>query len=79
MIRNIKQIKTSAVGMGCWAMGGPWLAHDGKTPHGWGEIDDRESVRTIRAAVDAGVILFDTEDVYGAGHSEYVLGRTRKG
>ena len=65
-------IEVSAVGMGCWAIGGP--AYRGETPVGWGDVDDAESVRAIRAAVDAGITLFDTADVYGAGHSERVLG-----
>lgn len=65
-------IEVSAIGMGCWAIGG--LAFRGETPIGWGEVDDAESARAIRAALDAGVSLFDTADVYGAGHSERVLG-----
>lgn len=61
------------VGMGCWAIGGPWT-FDGAAA-GWGEVDDEVSVRAVRAAVEAGVTLFDTADVYGCGHSERVLGR----
>lgn len=58
--------------MGCWAIGGP--VHAGNAQAGWGDVDDRESERAIRAALDAGVTFFDTADVYGAGHSERVLG-----
>lgn len=65
-------IEVSAIGMGCWAIGGP--AYRGDTPVGWGKIDDTESSRAIKAAIDAGITLFDTADVYGAGHSERVLG-----
>ena len=65
-------IEVSAVGMGCWAIGGP--TYRGETPVGWGDVDDAESARAIRAAIDAGITLFDTADVYGAGHSERVLG-----
>lgn len=64
---------TSALGMGTWALGGPWT-FDGR-PAGWGEVDDEVSVRAVHASVDAGVRLFDTADCYGAGHSERVLGR----
>jgi aryl-alcohol dehydrogenase-like predicted oxidoreductase len=60
------------LGMGCWPIGGPWT-FDGEAA-GWGEVDDAESVRAVRAAVDAGIRLFDTADVYGCGHSEEVLG-----
>jgi aryl-alcohol dehydrogenase-like predicted oxidoreductase len=67
----------SAVGLGCWAIGGPFWA-DGK-PIGWGEVDDEESVRAIHRALDLGATFFDTSDVYGAGHSERVLGRALAG
>lgn len=66
-------IEVSALGMGCWAIGGPFWS--GKTPQGWGEVDDEESIRAIRKALDMGVNLFDTANVYGAGHSERVLAR----
>ncbi len=66
-------IEVSALGMGCWAIGGPFWS--GETPLGWGEVDDEESIRAIHAALDLGVDFFDTANVYGAGHSERVLGR----
>ena len=65
-------ITISALGMGCWAIGGRFLAGD--TPLGWGAVDDAESTRAIHRALDLGVTFFDTADVYGAGHSERVLG-----
>jgi aryl-alcohol dehydrogenase-like predicted oxidoreductase len=61
------------MGLGCWAIGGP-LWQDGR-PLGWGRVDDAESIRAIRRAVELGVTFFDTADLYGAGHSEEVLGR----
>jgi aryl-alcohol dehydrogenase-like predicted oxidoreductase len=70
-------IEVSALGMGCWAIGGPFWS--GKTPLGWGEVDDEESVRAIRAALELGVTLFDTANVYGAGRSERVLARALAG
>jgi aryl-alcohol dehydrogenase-like predicted oxidoreductase len=70
-------IEVSALGLGCWAIGGPaW--RDGNAV-GWGNVDDQESIRAIHRAIDAGVIFFDTADVYGAGHSERVLGRAIAG
>ena len=48
-------------------------------PAGWGEVDDDESIRAIRQALELGVTLFDTADVYGCGHSERVLGRALAG
>ncbi|MFC3500560.1 aldo/keto reductase [Micromonospora krabiensis] len=71
-------IEVSAIGMGCWAIGGP-LWGDGGQPFGWGEVDDDESVRAIHAALDSGVTLFDTASNYGAGHSERILGRALAG
>lgn len=70
-------IEVSPMGMGCWAVGGPFWR--GETPVGWGVVDDDESVRAIHAALDRGITLFDTANVYGAGHSEYVLARALEG
>lgn len=66
-----------ALGLGCWAIGGPWTA--GGQPAGWGQVDDAESTRAIHAAVDAGIRFFDTAQAYGAGHSETVLGAALRG
>ncbi|WP_410811086.1 aldo/keto reductase [Micromonospora sp. 067-2] len=71
-------IEVSAIGMGCWAIGGP-LWGEGGQPFGWGEVDDDESIRTIHRALDLGVTLFDTASNYGAGHSERILGRALAG
>jgi aryl-alcohol dehydrogenase-like predicted oxidoreductase len=65
------------MGLGCWAIGGPFWRGD--TPVGWGEVDDDESIRAIHRALDLGVTFFDTADVYGTGHSERVLARALKG
>ncbi len=70
-------IEVSALGMGCWAIGGPFSS-DGKAV-GWGEVDDAESTRAIHAALEQGVNFFDTANVYGAGHSERVLGKALAG
>jgi aryl-alcohol dehydrogenase-like predicted oxidoreductase len=66
-------IEVSALGIGCWAIGG--LFWNGETLLGWGDVDDEESIRAIHAALDLGVNLFDTANMYGAGHSERVLAR----
>jgi aryl-alcohol dehydrogenase-like predicted oxidoreductase len=70
-------IEVSDIGFGCWAIGGP-VTMDGK-PDGWGAVDDDESVAAVRRALEIGVTFFDTADVYGAGHSEQVLGRALAG
>ena len=53
----------SALGLGCMGM----------SPGIYGAADDRESVATIRAALDAGVTLIDTGDFYGMGHNEMLI------
>ena len=76
------KLEVSALGMGCWAIGGPWTwAQPGREPYpaGWGNTDDDESIRAIHCALDRGVNFFDTAANYGAGHSEVVLGRALKG
>lgn len=75
-------LEVSAMGLGCWAMGGPWdwLEPDGSLePVGWGKVDDAESIRAIHYALDAGINFFDTAANYGCGHSERVLGRAIAG
>lgn len=58
-------LEVSRIGFGCWAIGG----------HGYGNVNDSESVRAVRRALDCGINFFDTADVYGFGHSEEVLGK----
>ena len=70
-------IEVSAVGMGCWAIGGPWQSAGAQV--GWGVVDDAESTRAIHAALDLGANFFDTAAGYGAGHSERILGAALRG
>ncbi|HEX7075558.1 MAG TPA: aldo/keto reductase [Hyphomicrobiaceae bacterium] len=58
----------SALGLGCMGM----------TPI-YDPPDPEEAVRTIHAAIDAGVILIDTADAYGGGRNEELVGRTVAG
>jgi aryl-alcohol dehydrogenase-like predicted oxidoreductase len=66
-------IKVGEVGFGAWAIGGP--AELGGLAVGWGEVDDRDSIRALEAAFDEGINFYDTSDVYGMGHSEELLAR----
>lgn len=70
-------LQVSAMGLGCWAIGGPWKWLDGQG--GWGDIDDNESIRAIQHALDSGINFFDTAANYGTGHSERILGRALAG
>ena len=66
-------IDVSAVGMGCWTIGGAvWM--NGKSA-GWHSVNDEESIRAIHQALELGVDFFDTADQYGAGYSERMLAR----
>jgi aryl-alcohol dehydrogenase-like predicted oxidoreductase len=77
--RNLgrSNLEVSIIGMGCWAIGGPWTIHGRQA--GWGEVDDNESIRAIHCALDLGIDFFDTAANYGCGHSEQVLGGALKG
>src|SRR6266481_15523 len=55
---------SSRIALGTWAMGG-WM---------WGGTDDKESIRTIHAALDQGINLIDTAPIYGYGRSEEIVG-----
>lgn len=62
---GLTDLEVSRIGFGCWAIGG----------HGYGKVDDNESIKTIENALDSGINFFDTADVYGFGHSEEILGK----
>jgi len=61
-------LQISTIGLGSWAIGG-WM---------WGRQDDAASEAAIHAAVDHGVNWIDTAPIYGAGHSETIVGRALK-
>ncbi len=63
----------SVIGLGAWAIGGAGWKFS------WGSQDDRDSVATIRRALELGVNWIDTAPVYGTGHSEEVVGEAIKG
>jgi aryl-alcohol dehydrogenase-like predicted oxidoreductase len=53
----------SVIGLGCWQLGGDW-----------GEVPEADAREVVHAALDAGVRLLDTADVYGDGRSERLIG-----
>jgi aryl-alcohol dehydrogenase-like predicted oxidoreductase len=71
-------IEVSALGLGCYAVGGQFRIENGQQ-WGWTGVDDQESIRAIHAALDMGVNLLDTAQAYGCGHSETVIGKAIKG
>jgi aryl-alcohol dehydrogenase-like predicted oxidoreductase len=58
----------SAIGLGCMPMSGSY-----------GAADEEAGIATIRRALDLGVTLLDTADIYGNGHNEQLVGRAIKG
>ncbi len=70
-------IEVSALGLGCWAIGGTWNFLG--SPAGWGKIDENEALQAIEHALDSGVTFFDTAANYGCGQSERILGKAFKG
>lgn len=64
-------LEFTTVGLGAWAMGGPWL-------YGWGPQDDNDSIKTILKALDEGINWIDTAPIYGHGRSEKVVGQALK-
>jgi aryl-alcohol dehydrogenase-like predicted oxidoreductase len=45
----------------------------------YGPVDEHDSIATIRRAVDLGVTLLDSSDMYGSGHNELLVGRAIRG
>ena len=67
--RRLGELEVSAQGLGCMGMS-----------HAYGtDRDDSESVATINRALDLGVTLLDTANVYGAGVNEQLVGSAIKG
>ncbi|MCV9947658.1 aldo/keto reductase [Rhizobium sp. BT-175] len=59
-------LNISTISLGTWPFGGSW-----------GRVDEDQAMRILHRAIDLGVNLFDTADVYGDGRSERLLGQLR--
>lgn len=57
-------LRLSRIGFGCWTISRLW----------WGEDhDDARAVRTLHAALDAGIDWVDTAPLYGHGHADALV------
>jgi len=56
--------EVSVVGLGTWQLGADW-----------GDVSESSALAVLAAAVDTGVTILDTADVYGDGRSEQLIGR----
>ena len=64
-------LQVSRIGLGAMTMAGTYTSE--------GALDDSESIRTIRRALDLGVTHIDTAEIYGPFHSEEVVGQALRG
>jgi aryl-alcohol dehydrogenase-like predicted oxidoreductase len=61
---KLRDLEVSAIGLGCMGMS-----------EYYGATDWDRSIATIHHALERGVTLLDTADIYGAGHNEVLVGR----
>ncbi len=66
--RILGQLTVSAMGLGCMGMS-----------EFYGQADDAQSIEVIHAALDRGVTMLDTADMYGIGHNEELVGKAVRG
>lgn len=57
----------STVSFGAWAIGADW-----------GQVAKEDAIAALHTALDEGINLFDTADVYGDGRSEKLLAQLKK-
>ena len=71
-MKHIKlgDLDVARIGLGAMGMTGTYGADD---------LDDAESIRTIHRAIDLGVTLIDTAEIYGPFTNEELVGRALKG
>jgi aryl-alcohol dehydrogenase-like predicted oxidoreductase len=66
--RRLGQLEVSAIGLGCMGMS-----------EFYGGRDEDEAIATIHRALDCGITLLDTADIYGVGANEELVGRAIAG
>ncbi|NLO33960.1 MAG: aldo/keto reductase, partial [Candidatus Hydrogenedentes bacterium] len=63
-------LKVSIISFGAWQIGDPEF---------WGDDNETDVDGVVGAAIDAGINLFDTAEIYGDGQSEEILGKALRG
>ncbi|HTS60730.1 MAG TPA: aldo/keto reductase [Candidatus Acidoferrales bacterium] len=61
-------LSAGAIGLGCMGM-----------THAYGKGEEAESIATIRRAIDCGVTMLDTAEVYGPHDNEELVGKAIRG
>ena len=69
---EVAGVRVSKIGLGCWQFGSrEW---------GYGrQYADDEAIRITHKALDVGINLIDTAEIYGFGQSERIVGRAIAG
>jgi aryl-alcohol dehydrogenase-like predicted oxidoreductase len=62
--RRLGKLQVSAIGLGCMGMS-----------EFYGGRDEGEAIATVHRALDSGITLLDTADIYGLGANEELVGR----
>lgn len=66
---HLGELRVSRIGLGCMGMSAAYSGHS---------TDDAEAIRTVHRALDLGVTLLDTAEVYGPYTNEELVGRAIK-
>lgn len=66
--RKLGKLEASSIGLGCMGMS-----------LGYGPSDDQQSIRVIRHAIEKGITMLDTSDIYGNGHNETLIQKALSG
>ncbi len=61
-------LEVSALGLGCMGMS-----------MGYGQYDDKASIKTLHHAIECGITFLDTADLYGQGHNESLISKALLG